>query len=313
MKNFRVVDLNDRSVLNSEYDLCIVASGYEARSVYLSEALEAGRIRVSLILGFQDLNQSTQRLSNDACMQDHWGSTIQLLRSDEDDGIYSRLRDLTWDQNRPFRILVDYSSMSRIWYAAVLNWALLSTAIKTIHIDFSYSVGLYEENGEAMIIQDMVAIPGCEGGALKLDRSVAVFGLGFNGWASLCVLERLEADRVYAYLASPAAFPEYEAKVIEKNADFIEEQRLDDKILKFPLRSVESSFRYLAELIAPYRNNDEVTLVPMGPKPHVLASILVAMRFPEVSCLRISAKRESPEQVTPTGELICTRIEVFEE
>ena len=38
----------------------------------------------------------------------------------------------------------------------------------------------------------------------------------------------------------------------------------------------------------PHRPDGEITLVSMGPKPHVLASILVAMRFQEVACLRVS-------------------------
>jgi hypothetical protein len=54
-------------------------------------------------------------------------------------------------------------------------------------------------------------------------------------------------------------------------------------------------------------------LVPMGPKPHVLASILVSMRFAEVSCMRVSVTRERPEKVDPTGEVIAARVVVHKQ
>ncbi len=159
-----------------------------------------------------------------------------------------------------------------------------------------------------MIIQDMLAIPGCEGGTAIYDKSIAVFGLGFNGWASLCVLERLEADSVFAYLASPAADDGYPGVVRSKNSDFLDEPRVQKDVLGFPLKSVEMTYRYLSELISPHRSRDVITLVPMGPKPHVLAAILLAMKFPEISCLRISTKRIRPEKVEPTGEIVSTRV-----
>lgn len=51
----------------------------------------------------------------------------------------------------------------------------------------------------------------------------------------------------------------------------------------------------------------------MGPKPHVLASILVSMRFPEVSCMRVSAKRASPERIEASGEVVVVRVVVRKE
>jgi hypothetical protein len=177
-------------------------------------------------------------------------------------------------------------------------------------IDFVYALGRYEEKDNPMVIEDMMSIPGCEGGALQSNHSLAIFGLGFNGWASLSVLERLEADEVFAFIASPGASPEYPERVRKLNKDFLEEPRVKQHVLELPLRSVESSYRLLSELITPHRFSDTVTLVPMGPKPHILASILVSMRFPEVSCMRISAKRDRPEKVEPSGEVVATRVVV---
>ncbi|MFA6472503.1 MAG: hypothetical protein WCU00_10720, partial [Candidatus Latescibacterota bacterium] len=78
-------------------------------------------------------------------------------------------------------------------------------------------------------------------------------------------------------------------------------------VLELPLASIEVCYRHLAETIAPHRPDGEITLVPMGPKPHVLASILIAMRFQEVACLRVSFA-PNPIDVKPTGEIVATRV-----
>lgn len=308
MNIYRVNDASFDEVAGAQYDAIFVASGYEQRCTCVSKRLNPKHFRNVAILAFNALTDSPERIEHDGYLQSRWGTEQRELSAEDESPLYDLLRDLSARGGHLTKILVDYSSMSRLWYAAILNWARYASGSKELTIDFAYAIGVYEENGPPMIIQDMLAVPGCEGGALRLEKSVAIFGLGFNGWASLCVLERLEADLVYAFLASPAADDRYPAQVLEKNQDFLEETKTHEKVLKFPLRSVEGSYRYLSELIAPHRGEDIITLVPMGPKPHVLASILVSMRFPEVSCLRISAKRERPENVAPTGEIMVTRV-----
>jgi hypothetical protein len=118
---------------------------------------------------------------------------------------------------------------------------------------------------------------------------------------------------VFAFIASPGASPNYPDRVRTLNKDFLDEPRVKQHVLELPLRSVETCYRYLSELVTPHRFKDSVTLVPMGPKPHILASILVSMRFPEVSCMRVSAKRASPEKVEANGEIIAVRVVVRKE
>jgi len=177
---------------------------------------------------------------------------------------------------------------------------------KDVIIDFVYSIGRYDEAEHPMVIREMVSIPGCEGRAYRLRESVAVFGLGFHGSAALCVLDRLEVANVYAFLASPGASAEYVARSRKANEGLINDRKAK-AVLEFPLASVERCYRLLAEMIAPHRPDGEITLVPMGPKPHVLASIVVAMRFPEVACLRVSGAPD-PLDVVPTGEIVATRV-----
>lgn len=305
MTSLKVLDIDFDSVCEGKYDLSLFASGYESRCIHIPGLIKQNTINKPLVFGFTEEQFAGNRPQNDAFYSARWGCVPIPLSGDDEKPIYEYLNEYTRSINRPIRILLDYSSMSRLWYAAVLNWARFGASGRDVIIDFVYAMGRYDEEKRPMVIRGMTSIPGCEGRTYRLRESVAVFGLGFHGLAALCVLDRLEADTVYVFLASPGSKEEYDARTREVNKDLINNQKTKG-ILELPLASVEGCYRDLAETIAPHRPDGEITLVPMGPKPHVLASILVAMRFQEVACLRVSG--DPPQDVKPSGEIVATRV-----
>lgn len=313
MSIHQVADCSFSDLAREKYDVGIFASGYEARCTFVPEKFESGYAKIPVVIGFKDLADTEPRMAHDEYFRNHWKVEPEIASSGNDFMIQALLNGIVSKGAQVRKVLVDCSSMSRLWYSGILNWVTYGNSVEETVVDFVYALGKYEEQNLPMVIEDMVPIPGCEGGALQSQQSLAIFGLGFNGWASLSVLERLEADDVFAFIASPGASPDYPERVRELNKDFLDEPRVKRHVLELPLRSVETSYRYLSELVTPHRFKDSVTLVPMGPKPHILASILVSMRFPEVACMRVSAKRARPEKVEPTGEVIAVRVVVRRE
>lgn len=306
MRSIQVLDVDFGSVLEERYDVSLFASGYESRCIHVPGLINPGMVANPLVFGFTEEPHSGKRDQNNELYLKRWRREPIPLSGDDEKPIYEHLHEHTQALDRPIHILLDYSSMSRLWYAAVLNWARFAASGKDVIIDFVYSIGRYEEAKNPMVIRGMVSIPGCEGRAYCLRESVAVFGLGIHGLAALCVLDRLEADTVYAFLASPGSSEEYVARTRKINKDLISNHKTR-AVLDLPLASTEACYRHLAETIAPHRPDGEITLVPMGPKPHVLASILVAMRFQEVACLRVSGA-PNPADVKPTGDIVATRV-----
>ncbi len=312
MSIHQVYDCAFDDLVREKYDVAVFASGYEARCTFVPQKFEGSGIKTPLVLGFKDLAETEPRIAHDDYYRSHWKVEPKIAKSGNDFVIQALLNEIVMKGGNISRILVDCSSMSRLWYSGILNWARYGNSAGETTIDFIYAFGKYEDKNLPMIIEDMILIPGCEGDALQSQQSLAIFGLGFNGWAALSVLERLEADEIFAFIASPGASPNYPDQVRDLNKDFLEEPRVN-LVLELPLRSVEASYRILSELVTPHRFKDSVTLVPMGPKPHVLASILVSMRFPEVSCMRVSAKREFPEKIEANGEVVAARVVVRKE
>jgi hypothetical protein len=223
MNLYRVTDLEVDDIVNCKYDLVLFASGYEERCTYAPTQLRKRSLHAgnSIVFGFEEMKDDSQRLANDQYFAEQWNKPI-VAPAGDDGLIYELLRKEFGQGNASLRILVDYSSMSRLWYTAVLNWARFFPGKGEILIDMLYSVGHHKAPAPPMVISDILSLPGCEGVPLPLSRSVAIFGLGFEGAAALCVLDRLEPDVLYCHFAAPAAFDDYPARVMTSNKAVID-------------------------------------------------------------------------------------------
>lgn len=304
---YRAIDYDFLKIKKNNYDLAIFASGYEIRATYVSSQLSKINIDNNIILGFEEHNNDFQRKKNDEYYKNNWNPEQIILNSSDESKIYKILNEKIDINKKDIKILVDYSSMSRLWFAGIINWARYLDRFNSIIIDFVYAAGKHKEELKPMVIDNILAIPGCEGGAMSFTESIAVFGLGFDGLATLCVYDSLEPDIVYSYLAEPSIFEDYPKKAYEGNKELI--VKYTKKLIKLSLFSVENTFRCLGELISPFLNTHNITLVPMGPKPHVLGSIILSMKFKEIVCLHVSGIRDSIEHIDTTGDLISTRVE----
>jgi hypothetical protein len=293
------------SCQSTSYDLAIFASGYEERATYLARQLDSSAIERSLVLGFTSIPDAPVRKGNDEYFSMKWSEPIPCA-PDDDRPIYRALSSL--QPKRALSVLVDYSSMSRDWYAAVLNWLATSEYRHTIQVDFGYSIGTTIAPFEPLPILDVTTVPGFEGISLK-NRVVLFLGLGFDPLAPMAVLERMEPSRVLAFLAAPGAAEWYVQECLRVNASILEEYVEDRAILRLPLNDIPRSVSLLAEAAAPLLTHSRVVFVPMGPKPHVLATFLTCLRLPEASVLHVRSQRNRPDLLSPTGDFVLSRVE----
>jgi hypothetical protein len=311
MRLYRIEDVEWEDVKQDSYHLAVFASGYEERATHVASRLGKARLRQAVVLAFQEVDKHPQRQRADTYYERFWNGQKVVLGAGEDEPIYAMLREKLRDIGDEVRVLVDYSSMSRVWYAAVLNWIRYASWSGRVSLDLVYAVGDHRERVLPKVTRSIMAIPGCEGTGAPISRAIAVFGLGFDGVSTLSVLDALEPDVTYGYLASPGAFPDYPDRARKENDEFI--NKYAQEILELPLQSVERTFSHLSELVSPHLREDDVSIVPMGPKPHVLAALLLAMKFKRVACLRVSTRRQQSEDVGTTGEIVATRIEFRQE
>lgn len=304
MKLFSIEDRQFNDVAVGSYDVGVFCSGFETRCLHIPTKLDKSKISRPLVLGFSESQLAVNREQNDKFYKNNWCEQIQIVAGNDDRQIYGELSKVV-PQKKQINFLVDYSSMSRLWYAALLNWARFQSNYEAITFDFCYSVGDYVREAVPMVIRDILSVPGFEGSWVGRPKTVVVFGIGFEGLAARCVFERLEPDIVYTYMANPAASELALQRARDENSDLLKDAAIK---LELPLYNVEVVFRSLSELIRPHLYDSRITFVPMGPKPHVLGALLMGIRYPHVTNLRVSGRGEKEEDVVPQGNVVVTRV-----
>jgi len=302
---FEVNDCDIQSIQASEYDLAIFASGHETRARFASSVLSPDRARRTVVFGFESFRADGSRVENDCHFLERWGQEPKIIGTRADQSVYETLEELIGDRPAT-RILIDYSSMSRFWYAAVLNWLRFRWKRGSIEIDLLYAPSRYNAPIPRLEVDQILSIPGCEGNTASSGPSVALIGLGFDGLSALCVLDDLEPDIVKSFLAGGGAEAGYLEQAKEENRELISHYSCEP--LVFPIASVQATVRLLSEVIAPFTPGFSISITPLGPKPHVLASILLAMKFPHVACIHVAGRRQSVWDAVPDGRLIGTRV-----
>ena len=287
------------------YRLAIFASGYEERSTHLPSLIDPSRVERSLVLGFTSLTDAPARVANDEYFARVWSNPI-ACDPDDDRPIYEALGDLE-SASGLVRILVDYSSMSRDWYAALLNWLATTEIRSRASIDFAYSIGTTIAPYEPLPVLSVTSVPGFEGLSLKA-RVVLVLGLGFDAIAPLAVLEQMEPTRVLAFIAAPGAAETYVQESLRANEALLREFVDERDLLRLPLGDVSRSVSLLSEVAAPLLAHHRVVFVPMGPKPHILAALLTCLKLPEAGVLHVRSQRTRADRLSPTGEVIANRV-----
>lgn len=302
-------DAAREEIFGTKYHLAIFASGYEERSTHLSSLISRDQFSETLVFGFLDQKDHVVRKENDT-FYNSLGHQIAILEGDVETAIYGYLRASLQKRNpleKTF-VLIDYSSMPRTWYSAILNFFRHFNILA--QLDFVYSIGEHLSPPQERVLGLPFCLPGCDSHYVNSRRRVAIFGLGFEEMPPIIMCEKLEPDEVFALIAKPSALPNYADKVLQTHDTFIENYvGRESNLLYSSIHSVQDTLQTLLEVCYPFFDTSTITLLPFGPKPHVLACVLMASNFGPISCL-YSRSASKVCSVIPTGELVATSVEL---
>lgn len=312
MKVENISDKNIEEILETKYDISIFAIGSEKRCRAFAQKLHPKYLGEVILVGYVGGSEDRERKINDQYFSERFNAIIGPNIHSHDDSSMTRgftreLQKLITDTEKRINILIDYTCMSRSWLGGLLFSLFNPEWEGRLQVDFGYSIGAYEHDGDHGTIDKVLAIPGLEGSSAHRDRSLAVMGLGFYRDAALCVLDKLEVDEILPVIASPALSEEFANHILDKNAKMLRDTR-SLSTLSLPFRSVETACRYLIEELSPLREKRHVILVPMGPKTHSLAFMLSAFILGFGTCLRVSLVHSGEHQASSTGEFLVCRV-----
>jgi hypothetical protein len=313
MNNLRIKDLSRSEVMLENFDLGIFSNGYEPRCTHLTGLLNSNNVNESLVISYEESALNTVHKANESVFKAKGFKNFVTLKHCETKKVYSSLINLMGDlvsQTGIYKILIDYSSMSRNWYAAILNY-FLNHFDKPIEITMVYSCAEYPLNNGFLDFElgKVKVLPGCQGSSITKTKKAGIFMLGFDRIGPLSFYNLLEPDIAFGMISSPGSLPDYEETARSINAQFIQHQLNNgENLIGSPIFSVAQTFENLCQIIRPVVDRYNISIIQFGPKPHLLASIIAGLSFKEVSCVYSEYKRSKPHNVVASGELVITTI-----
>lgn len=304
-----VADADVSMIQSKVYDLHVFASGFESRCTSIPQLLRRAPRAIKLVLGFHEHRDNESRKRADAFYQEELGCEPVLVPTAQPGSVAQLISEYLPGFNdtirrEEYRILVDISSMSRSWYADLINWARFAPGDARVQIDFCYTAGIYPDPYPPRMISEITSLFGFEGHSDLRLETVAFLGLGYDAVTPHAVLEDLQPELTYGYIAgSPDELSILNA--LKVNAATIGD--LDGPVAVVPLLSVEAAYGVLSDMIAPHAGNRNVVFVSLGPKTHVLAGLLVAAKNEEVTCLHVRGRSMASVDIKASAEVaVCS-------
>lgn len=272
-----------------QIDLLIGAVGYETRSTWL---LETAGIDVKAIWGLKfDYNQVLH--FDRACeIYAKAGADVMLFASDTSlEVLTQKLSKLQSELDRPLRVALDISAMSRLMIATTLLALTRSNGAQGIELNTHYTPANYRAPGQmAPVRVAQPIVPELAGWSSRPDTPLGVIiGLGYEGSAAAGALQVLEPSRTWALY--PVGFDlKFLEAVHEANDDL---SMLFDVIkLTYSIADPAGTRSLLRRLLSDLRADYRVALVPFGPKIFSWLCMVTALEngFEEVAVWRFSAQ-----------------------
>lgn len=296
------------------YDLGVWAAGYEARSSWLvSSAFKPDNVTRWLRVEFQSGRDalSAKRSLAVECGSVLGGGPGHANHDGHWATVWKKAIEAAYaDCRRPLDVFIDYSSMPRAVYGTFLLESFRDLRRKMRSLTFAYVPGIHAADVEgARSVTGLRALPGVEGRCVRA-RPCAVLGLGFDGILAEAVVELFQLTHFSCLYASPGWGGVAEERVVTSNRRLLSRAEL---VGTAPAASVPRALAEVERICDWYKQLNDVLLVPMGPKPHVLACILAAVRQPEIGFRFPETSSVRPVQVEAVDNAIPAFCEIHPE
>jgi hypothetical protein len=292
---------------NKEFNYFISASGYENRCTYLIDNVEinAGN---KIALAFDDKKNFLFREKNDKRFYDE-GFVFLEESAGSKDKIDEMLDEIcTGDHDHKISILIDYSCMSKVWYAGILQYFISNELnIDNLEVYFSYTSAVFSEPLEPEAKVLLSSPVGLLRSNISSGKPLAlILGLGYEKFFVQSVIDKLEHRIMYAFYSDPAFDSRYVDRVIRNNSRILS-YLPDEHIIKYPIEDLKQTDALLTSLTMKLRLDYQVSILPAGPKPFTLSSLLLAARYPDIEVWSMETGHPpAAYNRNPTGEpMVC--------
>ncbi|GHT05522.1 hypothetical protein FACS189440_08700 [Bacteroidia bacterium] len=298
--------------LNADFvfDIFIASCGYEPRASFLAQ--QGLKAQKQIVLAFEDNQEDEDRIHNDQIFE-KLGFEFIKMKGSEYRSIFSLFESFIKDHTSiELSILIDYSSMTRMWYGAIVYFLThLESSGKKIHLYLSYSVSTPgpppEVETETLNFHPIDLY--CQL-SLPTKPTALIAGLGYEKKRIFGLREYFDAEALFLFYTDGNPFTK---DVLKKNEEVLKSVK-EENIFPYTLTDLNHMKMLLQDLCEDLKNDFRVIIAPCGPKPFTLLSFVIASQMPNIDVWRISAGDDENQVVKSkaSGKLIIAEL-IFED
>lgn len=296
--NCELYDVSSQEAIQGSYDLGVWAAGYESRSSWLVESqyrpstvrnwrrvefVEHGRTPTAIKAKQTSLGTvfggRPGRQNHDGYWLQAWLEEIRTARRGR----------------RGADIFLDITSMPRSFYGPLVVHVLRGTLAGVRSITIAYVRGETYGEPRARCVEGLRGVLGTEG-LSSHNSSAFIIGVGFDGATAAAVVELFQVSAYACLVAANLNEPETLARVLEANERVLLQAQY---VARVPTVSVGDAYQALSDVVDWYRGYHDLILLPLGPKPHVIAALSLCALDRELSFRFPRVTQSFPIDVTP--------------
>ncbi len=303
MKLTETAEGQKEEIRELKFDYFICSSGFEARASYIAKALQINAV-VKKVICFKNYEAEGHRKTNDEFYKENNYDFI-YEDGDQSQNIIGILKEILNNDALELKIGIDYSSMTRVWYSAIVSYFNSLQLNKVITIYFFYSFSKFSKPVNSNVRNIHIG-PIKDFSSLSIpDKPTAlIIGLGYEKERAFGLSEYFDAE-TYIFAADESKDQKYYEAVMQANEHLIRYVKTQN-IFEYSLHHLENTESLLYSVCKSLKSDFRLVLAPTGPKPFTLLCLLTAIRLKNIDVWRISAGKYSrPTNKEPDGTWSC--------
>jgi len=306
----RVSEVEESDLMTEPVDLFLVSSGYEERASYSASRLSQLVARRKVALAFTDRKHELCRLDNDRELSRLGFELIEASGASGAAAVNAIAAAAQESSEGGCRVLVDYSCMTRVWYAAIVTY-LWQHVDKHLIVDFIYAPSEFSRPSPARPNKYVEALEGFSGLSSPERPTALVIGLGYESDRALGLVNYVEPAVTVAFLSDPALDERFVEATVEANRPLLRSLS-EEHIVRYPLGSLRATAALLESCCLGLLKDHRIILAPLGPKPFGLLSMLLASTHIGIEVWRVSAgEKDNIKSRKALGKILCAEVEVI--
>jgi hypothetical protein len=289
---------------NERIDYFIAATDHQKRSTFLAENM--GHLHAKkILLPAGEMCEETKK--NKQIFDGMGFLSFQTLKDERKEVENLLNRILETNRAGTLNILIDYSCMTKTFYAAIIEYLLKNDPDnERINMFFSYTpktINALPVKSKIRSVDPLFSLNQKNTEKMK----ALVIGLNSNGELAKELIKSLQPSKTVLFVPKMPHDPNYHEAVIEYNQELIKKTPTENVYI-YPAQYPDQINSMLVSACLDLRLHYNVILVPQGPKTFALASILLSTRYPDVKLMEINAIEKKPDhQGLPAGDPVIVK------